>query len=94
MSVFLVTWNLNNERSNYAQARKVFIGHLERYKNIKDSALDSVRWLSTSATTERLYEDLASKLDDNDRLFVTKVTIGNHYGWLDSDVCDWILAHI
>lgn len=94
MSVFLVTWNLNNERSNYSQARKVFIDHLERYTNVKDAGLESVRWISSTNTAGQVYEDLASKLDRNDRVFVTQVAPGTHQGWLDKAVWDWINAHV
>lgn len=44
MAVYMVTWNLNNERSNYDQARRAFITHLERYDNCQDGGLESVRW--------------------------------------------------
>lgn len=30
MAVYVVTWNLNKERSNYDAARRQFIQHLER----------------------------------------------------------------
>ena len=32
MAVYLVTWDLNKEKPNYAEARKQFIAHLERYE--------------------------------------------------------------
>lgn len=46
--VYLVTWDLNKEKSNYASARTAFLAHLNRYGNIKDSGLDSVRFVSTN----------------------------------------------
>ncbi|GLH50591.1 hypothetical protein [Pseudomonas lactis] len=94
MSVFLVTWNLNNERAGYAQARKAFIDHLERYPNVKDAGLESVRWISSEATPEQIFEDLRIKIDANDRLFVTKLHRGFHQGWLQQNVWDWINARL
>jgi hypothetical protein len=90
MAVYLVTWELNKEKPNYAEARKQFIAHLERYENTKDSGLDSVRFVSTNLSAEQLSEDLRKNLDDNDRIIVTKLVSGNYQGWLSKDVWDWM----
>ncbi|WP_426119571.1 hypothetical protein [Pseudomonas sp. DSP3-2-2] len=94
MSVFMVTWNLNKERASYDQARRTLIKHLERYPNVSDSGLESVRWISSTAAASEIYDDLRPKLDDNDRIFVTKVVNGDHQGWLGVEVCDWITARL
>ncbi|MEB6535922.1 hypothetical protein MXM51_15430 [Pantoea stewartii] len=94
MSVYVITWNLNKERQNYDTARRAFIQHLERYDNTKDSGLESVRWISTSSTAEQVHHDLQTKLDANDRLFVSKLTSGNHQGWLSKQVWEWISARL
>lgn len=94
MSVYVITWNLNKERQNYDTARLAFIQHLERYDNTKDSGLESVRWISTSSTAEQVQNDLQTKLDGNDRLFVCKLTSGNHQGWLSKQVWEWINARL
>lgn len=94
MSVFMVTWNLNKERGNYAQARAAFIQHLERYQNVKDPGLESVRWISSNATADQVCTDLRAKLDANDRIFVSQVTAGAHQGWLEKAVWDWINARL
>ncbi|MBR7522961.1 MULTISPECIES: hypothetical protein [Pseudomonas] len=93
MSVYMVTWNLNKE-SNYTQARKAFIDHLERYQNCKDAGLESVRWISADITADQLSQDLRTKLDDNDSIFVSKLTAGNHQGWLNKATWDWINARL
>lgn len=90
MAVFLVTWDLNREKSNYSIAREEFLSHLNRYENKKDSGLDSVRFISTTWTVDQVYRDLALKLDNNDRIIVTKIIGGYYTGWLDKDVGDWI----
>ena len=94
MAVFVITWNLNKERHNYDASRRVFLQHLERYENTKDNGLDSVRWISSTGTANQIQEDLISKLDANDRLFVSKVTLDNYQGWLNQQTWDWISARI
>lgn len=94
MAVYIITWNLNKERQNYDAARREFLQQLERYDNTKDSGLESVRWVSTTATAEKVMEDLRSKLDNNDRLFVSKLVQGNHQGWLNKQVWEWINARL
>ncbi|MDT8262002.1 hypothetical protein RQ832_01960 [Roseomonas sp. DSM 102946] len=90
MAVFVVTWNLNQERSNYAEARRAFIAHLERYPNRKDSGLESVRWISTDKTPDQINDDLKSKLDRNDRIFISRVNSLQNEGWLEKDTWAWI----
>ncbi|MBC8648482.1 hypothetical protein GYM54_01845 [Pseudomonas sp. MTM4] len=94
MAVYVVTWNLNKERGNYDAARRAFLQHLERYDNKKDSGLESVRWINTPRSVHEVDADLRSKLDTNDRIFVCQVTNGNHQGWLDQPVWDWINARL
>jgi len=90
MSVYVVTWNLNKERSNYDQARKEFLKHLESYDNIGDSGLESVRFISTSQSATQIDGFLRQKMDTNDRLFVSSLRSGEHQGWLAQVVWDWI----
>ncbi|EUB72773.1 MULTISPECIES: hypothetical protein [unclassified Pseudomonas] len=94
MAVFMVTWNLNKERGNYAQARQAFIQHLDRYQNVSDPGLESVRWLNSAATATQVSDDLRLKLDVNDRIFVTKINEGEHQGWLSKSVWEWINARL
>jgi hypothetical protein len=94
MAEYLVTWDLNKEKPNYAEARKQFIAHLERYENKKDPGLDSVRFVSTNLSAAQLSDDLRKKLDDNDRIVVTKLVSGDYSGWLNKDVWDWISARL
>lgn len=90
MSVYLVTWDLNREKPNYAQARSAFVKHLEAYDNTRDGGLDSVRFISTANSADQVDSYLRQKLDGNDRLFVTKLVRGGYQGWLSKDVWDWI----
>jgi hypothetical protein len=90
MAVFVVTWNLNKERSNYSQARDQFIKHLERYSNISDAGLESVRWIASTSSADEISTDLQTKLDSNDRIFVSKLSNSTHEGWLNQKTWDWI----
>lgn len=93
MAVYVVTWNLNKERSNYNNARDQFIEQLNRFTNIKDSGLESVRFVSSSSSAEEVSDFLRQKLDKNDRLFVSKVHRLEKAGWLEESVWKWINEH-
>lgn len=94
MAVYVVTWNLNKERANYDTARREFITHLEKMENTKDSGLESVRFVSTTSSAQGVSDYLRQKMDDNDRLFVSRVFRGENAGWLDKTVWAWINARI
>lgn len=94
MSIYLVTWDLNNEKANYNTARAQFIARLDDYESIKDPGLDSVRFVSTNWSADEVSIDLRKKLDDNDKIIVVKLTNGNHQGWLSKKVWEWIDALI
>ena len=89
MSVYIVTWNLNGERA-YGAARTAFLNHLAKYENCADSSLETVRFVSTTQTAQQVSDYLRQKMDDNDRLFVSKVKAGERAGWLEKDVWTWI----
>jgi hypothetical protein len=92
MAVYVVTWDLNKEKPNYAAARTAFVKQLEAYENTKDSGLDSVRFISTLDTVDEIDEYLRGKLDNNDRLFISRVRRGERNGWLNKAVWEWIRA--
>lgn len=94
MAVFVVTWNLNKERTNYSSARNEFIKHLERYDNIGDPGLESVRFISTGSTAAQISTYLRQKLDNNDNIFVSKINRYEKQGWLKKNVWDWINIRI
>lgn len=94
MSVYVVTWNLNSERSNYAAARAAFIKQVESYSNKADSGLESVRFIETDQSADQVDSFLRQKLDTNDRLLVSKMNTGQHQGWLAKDTWEWIDARL
>jgi hypothetical protein len=94
MPVYAVTWDLNREKPNYAQARENLITHLGRYQHIKDRGLDSVWFISTDWSADQVDADVRTKMDNNDRLLVTKLAKGQHQGWLGKDIWEWINARL
>ena len=88
--IYLVTWDLNKEKPNYASARANFLARLDQYPNIKDSGLDSVRFLSTTWTAEQVYDDLKVKLDGNDKIIVVSLSGASYYGYLNKGVWEFI----
>lgn len=68
MAVYLVTWELNKERPNYAQARQALITQLEKFNYTKDPGLDSLWFVSTDWTAQQVSDYVQPSLDKNDRL--------------------------
>ncbi len=54
MGVYLVTWDLNRHKPNYAQARQNLVDHMSRYPHIKDEGLDSVWFIQSTSTADAL----------------------------------------
>lgn len=94
MSVYLVTWDLNREKPNYATARANFGARLDEYTNVKDPGLDSVRFVATTWSAQEIYTDLRKNLDDNDTIFVISFKDGSRQGWLSQNVWDWINSRL
>lgn len=94
MPVYMVTWDLNREKPNYAQARAAFVAHLQTFEHVKDQGLDSVWFVSTTSSANQVDEHLRQRLDENDRLIVVQLQRGNHQGWLSRAVWDWINARL
>lgn len=92
MTVYLVTWDLNKEKPNYALARAQLIARLDQYENIKDPGLDSVWFVSTDWSAQEVSDDLQKKIDKNDRLIVVSLTSRSYNGWLSQKVWDWVDA--
>lgn len=90
LAVFVVTWSINRAKPNYDEARRRFIERLDQYPNARDSGLESVRFLQSNQTADQISGALRQRMDDNDRIFVSKLNSGEHQGWLDQDVWNWI----
>jgi hypothetical protein len=93
--VYLITWDLNQERANYALSRAELIKRLNQYNQIKDPGLDSVVFINTSLSADQIYNHLKQGvLDANDSIIITKLNSGEHQGWLRKDVWNWINGKI
>ena len=92
MGVYLVTWDLNREKPNYAAARKAFIALLDKFDSHTDTGLDSVRFVSTSWGASQIKDYLRNAQDDNDTLFVVRIRAGasERSGWLNKTTWAWI----
>lgn len=88
--IYLVTWDLNQEKPNYAQARATFLERLEKLENHKDPGLDSVRFVSSMSSASEVSDYLRTALDTNDRLVVTTMRRGEYHGWLNKATWEWI----
>lgn len=89
--VYLVTWDLNREKPNYADARRKFVAQLE---HTKDPGLDSLWFISTMWSAKKVDEFLRQKLYGNDRLIATQLVPGQHQGWLSKATWEWITARL
>ncbi|EBA11725.1 hypothetical protein [Roseobacter sp. CCS2] len=94
MAVYLVAWNINKEGTKYNTARAALIKQIETYTNTHDPGLESVRFVSTTSSASAVSDKLRKVLDDDDRIFVTKLVAGGHAGWLQKSVWSWINARI
>ena len=94
MAVYVVTWNLNKERSNYAQARRAFLEMLEKYPGVADPGLESVRFISADQSADHVSAFLRQRPDDDDRLLASRMNKGENQGWLSKSVWDWINARL
>lgn len=92
--VYLVTWDLNKEKPNYDHARDLFLLLFDSYDNIKDSGLDSVRFISTSETVSEVFVYLKTRLDEDDRIIITLLTKDAYAGRIKTIVSDWISQRI
>lgn len=98
MPVCLVTWDLNREKPNYAQARAKLIAQLEQFQCTRNPGLDSVWFVSTTWSAQQPSDFIRQAFDNNDRLIVTQLQQGMHQGWLSrlhgiglARGYDWIL---
>jgi hypothetical protein len=94
MAVYLVTWDLNREKPNYAQARATLLAQMERFQYMKDAGLDSVWFISTNSSAQQASDFIRQALDNNDRLIVTQIQKGTHQGWLSPPTWEWINARL
>lgn len=89
--VFLVTYDLNKEPKDYAKLFKA-IGDLG--VTHRDPDLDSVWFVSTTNSLQQVYEHVGRAIDQNDRLFVTKLHSHEYLGWLSKETVTWLNSQV
>jgi hypothetical protein len=95
MSVYLITWDLNKEGIAYQNVSARLHARLDTLETIKHKDLDSVRFVSTSDSAEKLYNYIASGiLDANDKIIVSRMRGGENWGVISQEVWSWISARI
>lgn len=88
--VYLVTYDLNKQGKNY----DALYSCLREYKYIRDVDLDSVWFLSTTWSADQIDADIRQYMDGNDRLFVTRLHQGEHQGWMNPKIWEWINSNL
>lgn len=88
--VYLITYDLNKPDKRYQDLYNI----LEQYDYIRDNGLDSVWFISTIDTPDQISQKILTALDNNDRLFITKLYRANYQGWMDKEIWDWINSRL
>jgi len=94
VAVFVVTWNLNKERQNYAKARADFISQFDHIEHIADPGLESVMFIEVNNSAQQISDYLRQKMDNNDCLLVSRLNSGECAGWVNVNVVEWINTRI
>ena len=88
--VYLIKYELNQPGKNYAS----LYATLQQYQYVRDNALHSTWFVSTSWTALQVYSHIAPHIDRNDRIFITLLRRGEYYGWMDLNIWTWINARV
>lgn len=88
--VHLITYDLNKTK-DYPQLYQAIKGLGDW---IRDPDLDSVWFVSTSLDANQTNERLLQHIDQDDRIFVTRLYSGEYAGWLNKELWPWISAQL
>lgn len=88
MAIYCVSYDLNQAGQNYSGL----------YEELKKSPnwwhyLDSTWLIYTNETAFQLFGRLQSKIDNNDRVLIIRVT-PDYSGWLTQEAWDWIRSNL
>ncbi|TON65800.1 hypothetical protein CGH51_23250, partial [Vibrio parahaemolyticus] len=56
--------------------------------------MESTWLVSTSLSASQVLDRFTSYLDNNDKMFISKVNTNEYQGWLDEDTWKWIREHV
>ena len=82
MAVYLATWDLNKEKTNYAQARSASIAAFGIFENIRHRSRFGAIRFPAAGPLIRVQHIFRGKMDSNDKLIVSTMVSGSHQGWL------------
>ncbi|HIF9218110.1 TPA: hypothetical protein ACX6QF_003657 [Photobacterium damselae] len=89
MALYSISYDLNNPGQKYENIYSV-IRSFGGYNHIMEST-----WLvSTSLSASQVFDKFTSYLDNNDKMFISKVNVNEYQGWLDEDTWKWIREHV
>ncbi len=89
MVIYSISYDLNNSGHKYENIYSV-VRSFGGYNHIMEST-----WLvSTSLSASQVVGKFTSYLDNNDKVFISKVNTDEYQGWLDEDTWKWIKEHI
>ncbi len=88
--ILVVTYDLNKLK-DYPRVYKA-IGDLGA--TIRDPGLDSVWFVDTRYTFEQAKDNVIRSIDQDDRVFISKLHSGEYAGWLVQDVWNWLYSRI
>lgn len=83
--VVLITYDLNKPEKDYSGLYRAIKAISSDYLH----QLTSVWLLDTNFSTKQIYERLRPWIDDNDELFVVRIT-ADRFGWLSRTAIDWL----
>ena len=83
--VYLITYDLNAPRQDY----QTLFSAIEQISNGYTRCLKSVWLINTNLNADQIVQRLLRYIDENDRLFVTKVT-SDFQAQLPNEQCKWI----
>lgn len=87
--VYLITYDLNKEGQDYEALYKAIKGCCYSWYRFMKSAW----FVDTSKSEEQIRDCLLPVMDQNDLLFITKVS-KQYKGWLTDDVWNWLKARV
>ncbi|WP_234498139.1 hypothetical protein [Vibrio maritimus] len=91
MTVYLISYELSNSDEKYKSIHSAM-----RIMGVYNHIMESTWLLSTPLSASQVGGKLTSYLDNNDKMFISKVSANEceFQGWLDEETWKWIREHI
>ncbi|WP_234498148.1 hypothetical protein [Vibrio maritimus] len=91
MSVYSISYDLSHSDKKYEEIYSVI-----RSLGACNHIMESTWLLSTPLSASQVGDKLTSYLDNNDKMFISKVNENEceYQGWLDEETWKWIREHV